>query len=442
MDKELPILVRLFKEESELEVWKQDREGRFALLEDLSDLPLVRRARPQDQGRRPPGAGGLLQHHPRPDESELAILPVVRSRLSERLRPRPRPHRRAAHGARRLLVARLLFDDRRADLGNLRARPRLLLRRPEIVPGAGLSVPDDGAELRQASQQPASGVLEDAEEGQRSFRGQQARAQGQCLRQALRVRRRSRPVARALSFSPAAKCPAYEVPEEIASLVRDKERQDEHPVRRSEPPQHRDRADQDQRRRRHASGVRRSREEEPDRRRAAGTELPGVHARPEPFRSTVRPPRIPELASAPVRRAAPRWTPAIAARSRRPRWRLPRPSPPRSRRPGRAAAACSAACSRPSRPKQSRRHERQHDRSHGAPGRPARQRQGRQDVEATPAPKPKPVAKPTSVASHGAIRTKQAEAEPIKTTEAQAPARPAAAAPAPAPAAGAGQLRR
>jgi murein L,D-transpeptidase YafK len=32
MDKESAILVRLFKEESELEVWKQDRTGRFALL--------------------------------------------------------------------------------------------------------------------------------------------------------------------------------------------------------------------------------------------------------------------------------------------------------------------------------------------------------------------------------------------------------------------------
>ena len=32
MDKESPILVRIFKEESELEVWKQDRTGRFALL--------------------------------------------------------------------------------------------------------------------------------------------------------------------------------------------------------------------------------------------------------------------------------------------------------------------------------------------------------------------------------------------------------------------------
>src|SRR6202171_3845192 len=32
MSKESPILVRLFKEESELEVWKQDNSGRFALL--------------------------------------------------------------------------------------------------------------------------------------------------------------------------------------------------------------------------------------------------------------------------------------------------------------------------------------------------------------------------------------------------------------------------
>jgi murein L,D-transpeptidase YafK len=32
MEKESPILVRIFKEESELEVWKQDESGRFALL--------------------------------------------------------------------------------------------------------------------------------------------------------------------------------------------------------------------------------------------------------------------------------------------------------------------------------------------------------------------------------------------------------------------------
>ena len=32
MDPQSPILVRLFKQEAELEVWKQDKTGRFALL--------------------------------------------------------------------------------------------------------------------------------------------------------------------------------------------------------------------------------------------------------------------------------------------------------------------------------------------------------------------------------------------------------------------------
>src|SRR5688500_4122750 len=32
MDKSSPILLRIFKEESELEIWKQNREGKFALL--------------------------------------------------------------------------------------------------------------------------------------------------------------------------------------------------------------------------------------------------------------------------------------------------------------------------------------------------------------------------------------------------------------------------
>ena len=68
------------------------------------------------------------------------------------------------------------------------------------------------------------------------------------------------------------------------------------------------------------------------------------------------------------------------------------------------------------------------------------------DKPAEAVPKPKPAAKPTNVASHGAIRPKQAEAEPvkpaapaktaepIKTTEAQAqaPIAPAATAATPA----------
>ena len=47
MDLQSPMLVRLFKQEAELEVWKQDRSGSLRTLEDLSDLPLVRTSGPK-----------------------------------------------------------------------------------------------------------------------------------------------------------------------------------------------------------------------------------------------------------------------------------------------------------------------------------------------------------------------------------------------------------
>ena len=41
MPMDSPILIRLFKEESEMEVWKQDTSGPLRFSQDLSDLPLV-----------------------------------------------------------------------------------------------------------------------------------------------------------------------------------------------------------------------------------------------------------------------------------------------------------------------------------------------------------------------------------------------------------------
>ena len=41
MDKESPILARIFKEEAELEIWKKNRDGAVRAAENLSDLPLV-----------------------------------------------------------------------------------------------------------------------------------------------------------------------------------------------------------------------------------------------------------------------------------------------------------------------------------------------------------------------------------------------------------------
>ena len=124
MPKDSPILVRIFKEESELEVWKQDTDRPVPAAEGLSDLPLVGRAWPEDKRRRSSGARRLLLDHARPDESELQLLPRHQYRLPQRLRQSQRLYRRVPDDPRRLLVARLLRHDRRADRRNLFAGAR------------------------------------------------------------------------------------------------------------------------------------------------------------------------------------------------------------------------------------------------------------------------------------------------------------------------------
>src|SRR5947209_3868930 len=54
--------------------------------QDVSDLPLVRPARTEADAGRPASAGGLLSDRSSADESEFALLSVVRYRLPQRLR--------------------------------------------------------------------------------------------------------------------------------------------------------------------------------------------------------------------------------------------------------------------------------------------------------------------------------------------------------------------
>ena len=66
MEQNSPILIRIFKEESVLEVWKQQKAtGRYALLKTYDICTWSGDARAEDQGGRPPGAGGLLHDHAR-----------------------------------------------------------------------------------------------------------------------------------------------------------------------------------------------------------------------------------------------------------------------------------------------------------------------------------------------------------------------------------------
>ena len=85
MSKESPILVRIFKEESELEVWKEDQSGRMALLKTYPICRWSGELGPKITRRRPPGAGGVLHDHAEPDESEFQLLSLHQHGLPERL---------------------------------------------------------------------------------------------------------------------------------------------------------------------------------------------------------------------------------------------------------------------------------------------------------------------------------------------------------------------
>ena len=112
--------------------------------QELRDLPVLRSARPQEGGWRPPGARRVLRCRPAADES---TFPRV-SRLQISATPMPTigrsPDGRFLDGARRLPVGRLLRHDQRTDRGNLRARLPGLRGRANRHPAAGLPVSDDG----------------------------------------------------------------------------------------------------------------------------------------------------------------------------------------------------------------------------------------------------------------------------------------------------------
>ena len=259
--------------------------------------------------------------------------------------------------------------------------------------------------------------------GNDHFEVTQARAQGQCLRQALRVRRRSRRAA--------ARCRSARPPSARPTKCRKRS-----PARcatrsaRTRP--------------QFADLSRRNIAAAPIKTNADGGMHPVfveavkknqigvapqepsflVSTAPGTIPATVRPPRIPELANAPAGRRH--------RAGRQPSGEVAPPAmaiaetKPASSRPHRSSGsslfgslfASKTAEAKPAEPKS----DGTLDRMARLVGLAQARKPASGSRHAAPAPKPKPAAKPTSVASHGAIRAKQAEAQPVKTTEAQAPA--------------------
>jgi len=92
-----PVFIRIVKESRELELWLKPAT-RCDLHQADPDLPhrlLLRHPRPQDQGRRPAGARGLLRHRAQAHEPGQPVSP----RLQHRATPMPMTRRSDAPAA-------------------------------------------------------------------------------------------------------------------------------------------------------------------------------------------------------------------------------------------------------------------------------------------------------------------------------------------------------
>jgi hypothetical protein len=233
---------------------------------------------------------------------------------------------------------------------------------------------------------------------------------------------------RPLSFNPTGKCPAFEVPEEIASAVREKQRQDNIQV---------------------AELSRRGTPVAPVRTNADGGMHPvfiaavkrnEVGVKPPPFAlvsapgtipATVRPPRIPELADTPVAAAA---APAEASRPTAMADEAPEPAKPAAKTNNAFGGLFATGSAETA----SKNNESPLDRMARFMGlRSADAATASQDK--APAPKSRPTNGAVRAASHSVIRAKPHDAASGKPIATQNPAPPPASAPAPAQTASAAQ---
>ena len=178
MPKRSPILIRIFKEESELEVWKQDTIGRFEL---LKVYPICRWS--GDLGPK------INEGDRQAPEGFYTITPGLMNPNSNYYRAIntgfPNAYDRAndRHGAFLMVHGDCssrgcyaMTDEQVGEIYSL--AHEFVPRRPTVIPDPGLSVPHDAGEPGTPSHESSLGLLEDAQDRQRPFRDDASRAEG------------------------------------------------------------------------------------------------------------------------------------------------------------------------------------------------------------------------------------------------------------------------
>jgi murein L,D-transpeptidase YafK len=418
MDMESPILVRLFKEESELEVWKQDRNGRFAL---LKTYPICRwsgelgpKVREGDR-QAPEGFYNITPGQMNPNSQYYLSFDLGYPNAYDRSYGRT-GSQLMVHGDCSSRGCYSMTDEQISEI--------YALGRDAFF-GGQKSFQVQAYPFRMTAQNfakhrnnPNVAFWKMLKKGNDHFEVSGLEPKVNVCEKRYVFDAQS-PSGRALSFSASGKCPVFEVPEEIASAVREKDRNDEIQI-----------ADLSRRNiavapiKTNADGGMHPVFVEAVKKNQIGVapqESFLVSTPPGTIPATVRPPRIPELADSPIVAAA---GPAPSASSEAPAREMAI-AETKSQSAGKwgnnstllgSLFSSKSAETKPADTKTTDKNDSAIDRMARLVGLRGNDKDTK-TTEAAAAPKPKPAAKPTTVASHGAIRSKPAEAEPVKTAE-------------------------
>jgi murein L,D-transpeptidase YafK len=440
MDKESPILVRVFKQESELEVWKQDRTGRYAL---LKTYPICRWSgelgpKIQEGDRQAPeGFYTITPGQMNPNSQFHLSFDLGYPNAFDRSHGRTGAHlmvhgdcsSRGCYSMTDEQITEIYALGREAFFGGQRAF--------QVQAYPFRMTPENLAKHRNS---PHMAFWKMLKRGNDHFEVTKLEPKvNVCEKRYVFDAEDPNDPTRPLSFSAAGKCPVFSVADEVVAAVKDKQRNDEYKAAQLAP-------------RTPIAPVRTNADGGMHPVFVAAVKRNEIGVAPTSYSTasipgtipaTVRPPRIPELASSPLVTGNPippvggshsisNEAPMTAA--------VPTPAPVRVASTEPMAAAPTATSSKSnffsglfsssSKPAEEKKTDSTMDRMARMMG-----LRGSEETTAvaTPAPKPKvaaapakPAAKPAQAAAPGAIRPKPAEAkpeaEPVKTAATQHPA--------------------
>jgi murein L,D-transpeptidase YafK len=431
MDRDAPILVRTFKEESELEVWKQDRTGRFALLKSYPICRWSGELGPKiKEGDRqaPEGFYNITPGQMNPNSQYYLAFDLGFPNAYDRAHGRTGANL-MVHGDCSSRGCYSMTDEQISEIYALGRDAFFGGQKSFQVQAYPFRMtPQNMAKHRS---NPHMAFWKMLKKGNDHFEVTRLEPKVNfCAKHYVFDAEAPAGSTRAVSFNPSGRCPAYQVPPEIEMAVREKEQRDA--VRTAEL-------------------IRRGTPVAPIRTNADGGMHPvfvaavkrnqiGVKppdnfllaSAPGTIPATVRPPRIPELANAPVATAdgpvtQPVSAPPVQAASVESQAQ---PSAPAANPGGLFGSLFASNASNATAAKDDTPIDRMGRLIGFGESEPKANA-----AAAVPKPRPKPAAtRQTHVASHGAIRPRPAEPTPIRSAAAPAPRSAPAPAPSPWPA--------